>query len=100
LREKERFIMEKTIRVEIPEQWLQGLEWDQGSVVQEIIQLGTYQLKVRRALEMYQAGTGSLGFVAEQAGLSKRDLIREARARGIEPPFDEQTVREELGLQG
>lgn len=92
--------MEKTIRVEIPEQWLQGLEWDQGSVVQEIIQLGTYQLKVRRALEMYQAGTGSLGFVAEQAGLSKRDLIREARARGIEPPFDEQTVREELGLQG
>ena len=89
--------MEKVIRLEIPEQWLQGLDWDRGAVVQEIIQLGTYQLKVRRALEMYQAGAGSLGYVAEKAGLSKRDLIREARVRGIEPPFDEQTVREELG---
>ena len=91
--------MEKTTRVEIPEEWLQGLDWDQAAVVQEIIQLGTYQLKVRRALAMYQAGVGSLGYVAEQAGLSKRDLIREARARGIEPLFDEETVREKLGVQ-
>ena len=89
--------MEKVISVDIPEQWLQGLDWDQGTLVQEIIQLGTYQLKIRRALEMYQAGVGSLGYLAERAGLSKRDLIREARSRGIEPPFDEQTVREELG---
>ena len=91
--------MEKTVRVEIPEQWLEGLDWDQGGVVQEIIQLGTYQLKVRRALEMYQAGAGSLGYVSEQAGIPKRDLIREARARGIEPLYDEETVREELGAQ-
>jgi len=89
--------MEKVISVEIPEQWLQGLDWDQQTVVQEIIQLGTHQLKIRRALDMYQGGVGSLGYVAERAGLSKRDLIREARSRGIEPPFDEQTVREELG---
>jgi predicted HTH domain antitoxin len=89
--------MEKVVTVEIPERWLQGLDWGQAAVVQEIIRLGMYQFKVRRALEMYQAGAGSLGHVAEKAGLSKRDLIREARARGIEPPFDEQTVREELG---
>lgn len=89
--------MEKLIRVDIPEQWLKGLDWDQGTLVQEVIQLGAYQLRVRRALEMYRAGVGSLGYVAEQIGLSKRDLIREARSRGIEPPFDEQTLREELG---
>ncbi len=89
--------MDRTVTVEIPERWLQDLDWQQGAMVQEIIQLGAYQVKVRRALEMYQAGVGSLGYVAEQAGLSKRDLIREARARGIEPLFDEQTVREELG---
>ena len=89
--------MEKFIRVDIPEQWLKGLDWDQGTLVQEVIQLGAYQLRVRRALEMYRAGVGSLGYVAEQTGLSKRDLIREARSRGIEPPFDEQTLREELG---
>jgi len=90
--------MEKTITVEIPEQWTQGLAWDQAEVLQEIMQLGVQQFKVRRALEMYQVGVGSLGYVAEKAGLSKRDLIREARARGIEPPFDEETVREELGV--
>jgi hypothetical protein len=89
--------MEKTVRVEIPEEWLQDLEWDQATVMQEIIQLGVYQFKVRRALEMVLAGTGSLGYIAEKTGLSKRDLIREARSRGIEPSFDEQTVREELG---
>jgi predicted HTH domain antitoxin len=89
--------MEKVVTVEIPERWLQGMDWDQAAVVQEIIQLGVYQWQVRRALEMYRAGAGSLGYVAQKAGLSKRDLIREARARGIEPLFDEQTVREELG---
>jgi len=89
--------MEKHITVEIPEQWLQDVAWDEAAVVQEIIQLGTYQFKVRRALEMYQGGLGSLGYVAEKVGLSKRDLIREARARGIVPPVDEQTVCEELG---
>ena len=89
--------MEKFIKVEIPAQWLQGLDWDQTAVIQEIIQLGIYQFKVRQALEMYLAGTGSLGYVAEKVGLNKRDLIREARARGVEPAFDEQTVFEELG---
>jgi predicted HTH domain antitoxin len=90
--------MDKVVTVEIPEQWLQDLDWQRGTVLQEIIQLGSYQLKVRSALEMYQAGVGSLGYAAERVGLSKRDLIREARARGIEPPFDEQTVHEELGV--
>jgi predicted HTH domain antitoxin len=89
--------MEKVITIEVPEQWLKGLDWDESAVVEEIIQLGTYQLKVRRALEMYQAGSGSLGYAAERVGLSKRDLVREARARGIFPPFDEEMVREELG---
>lgn len=88
--------MAKTITVEIPEQWLQGLDWNQGAMMQEIIQLGTRQFKIQRALEMYQAGIGSLGFVADKVGIPKRDLIREARSRGIEPLFDEETVQEEL----
>ena len=89
--------MEKSIKVEIPEAWLEDVEWDQEAVVQEIIHLGTQQLKVRRALEMYQAGVGSLGYLAEKLNLAKRDLIREARSRGLVPPYDEVTVREELG---
>jgi hypothetical protein len=89
--------MADTVTLEIPGRWIEGLDLDQEAVVQEIIRLGLYQLRVRRALEMYQAGAGSLGYVAEKVGLSKRDLIREARTRGLEPPFDEQTVAEELG---
>lgn len=84
--------MEKIVTIEVPEQWVEGLELDQEAVMQEIIQLGTYQLRVRRALDMYRAGIGSLGYVTEKTGLSKRDLIREARVRGIEPSFDEETV--------
>jgi predicted HTH domain antitoxin len=89
--------MEKMVTVEVPVEWLEDLEWDESAVVQEIVQLGTYQFKVRRALGMYQTGIGSLGYAAEKTGLSKRDLVREARARGIVPPYDEETVREELG---
>jgi hypothetical protein len=90
--------MEKVIRLEIPERWFQGVDWDQATVMQEIIQLGIYQFKIHRALQMYQAGVGSLGYVAQKLEVSKRDLIREAKSRGIAPPFDEQTVREELGV--
>ena len=57
---------------------------------------GGHQYKVERALSLYQAGVGSLGYIAEQLGLSKRDLIREARMRGIEPVSGEETVQEEL----
>ena len=54
-----------------------------------------YQYKVERALALYRDGVGSLGYVAEQLGLSKRDLIREARARGVDPDYSEETVQEE-----
>lgn len=89
--------MDKVITMEIPEHWLEGLDLDQKTIIQEIFQLGVYQYKVRRALEMYQARVGTLGYIAEKLGLPKRGLIQEARARGIEPFFDEQTVLEELG---
>ena len=89
--------MDKVITMEIPEHLLEGLDLDRKTIIQEIFQLGVYQYKVKRALEMYQARAGSLGYVAEKFGLPKRDLIKEARARGIEPIFDEQTVQEELG---
>jgi hypothetical protein len=58
--------------------------------------MGLYQYKVERALNLYRAGVGSLGYIAEQLGLSKRDLIREARLRGLEPEFSDETVEEEL----
>ncbi len=90
-------MMENHITIEIPQQWVKGLDWEQDAVLEEVIQLGIQQLKIRRALALYRTGNVSLGYAAERVRLSKRDLIREARARGIEPPFDEEMVREELG---
>lgn len=93
--EKEEMPMEKTITVQIPRHWLEGVP-EEPMTLQQIFRLGLYQYKVERALALYRDGVGSLGYIAEQVGLSKRDLIREARMRGIEPDFSEETVQEEL----
>jgi len=87
--------MEQTVVMQIPRQWLEGIPEEQ-TTLQQIFRLGLYQYKVERALALYRDGVGSLGYIAEQLGLSKRDLIREARMRGIEPDFSEETVQEEL----
>jgi len=87
--------MEQVVAMQIPRHWLEGVPEEQ-TTLQQIFRLGLYQYKVGRALALYRDGVGSLGYIAEQLGLSKRDLIREARMRGIEPDFSEETVREEL----
>ena len=87
--------MEGTIEMQIPRGWLEGVP-EEPMTLQQIFRLGLYQYKVERALALYRDGVGSLGYIAEQLGLSKRDLIREARTRGVEPAWSEQTVQEEL----
>jgi hypothetical protein len=87
--------MEKTVVMQIPRHWLEGVP-EEPVTLQQIFRLGLYQYKVERALALYRDGVGSLGYVAEQLGLSKRDLIREARARGVDPDYSEETVQEEM----
>jgi hypothetical protein len=86
---------EQTIQMQIPRQWLAGVP-DEPMALQQIFRLGLYHYRVERALALYKDGIGSLGYIAEQLQLSKRDLIREARLRGIEPDFSEDTVSEDL----
>ena len=64
--------------------------------LKQIIRLGIYQYKVERAIRLYRDGVGSLVYVAEQMGLNKQDLIREARRHNIDSDYSEQTVKEEL----
>lgn len=87
--------MEQTIQMEIPRQWLVGVP-DEPMTLQQIFRLGLYQYRIGRALSLYRDGVGSLGYIAEQLNLPKRDLIREARLRGIEPGFAEESVAEDL----
>ena len=87
--------MKQTVQMEIPRQWLAGVP-DEPMTLQQIFRLGLYQYRVTRALSLFQDGVGSLGYIAEQLDLSKRDLIREARLRGIEPDYSEESIGEDL----
>jgi len=87
--------VKQTVAIQIPIQWLKDIP-EKETTRQQIFKMGLEQYKMERALSLYHDGVGSLGYIAEQLGLSKRKLIRTARSRGIEPDFTEETVREEL----
>jgi|GEM_PF-601998 len=88
--------MKRAVAIQIPLDWLEGIP-PESTTLQHIFRMGLYHYKVERAIAMYRDGVGSLGYIAEQLGLSKRDLIREARLRGIVPDVSEETIREEIG---
>jgi predicted HTH domain antitoxin len=58
--------------------------------------MGIHEYKVKRAIQLYKEGVGSLGYIAEKIGVLKQDLIHEFRLRNIEPEFSEETLTEEL----
>lgn len=87
--------MEPSITMKIPRDWLTGVPMEELTL-QQIFRKGLHQYQTDRALELYRDGVGTLGYIAAQLGLSKRDLAQEAKRRGIEPVFSEETVREEL----
>jgi len=64
--------------------------------LQELVLLGLQQLKIQEALLLYARGLVSFGRAAELAGLSEKEMIRQARAAGVEPGCSEDMVREEL----
>ncbi|MEW6368258.1 MAG: UPF0175 family protein [Acidobacteriota bacterium] len=87
--------MQTTRPVEIPVEWLEGVP-DETAALQQIFRMGLRQYRIERAIALYRDGVGSLGYIAEILHLDKRDLVREARLRGIDPEFSEESVREEL----
>jgi predicted HTH domain antitoxin len=91
--------MEQDLTVKIPRTWIKGLP-DEELILKQIVRLGIYQYRLERAIQLYRDGVGSLGYVAEQMGLNKQDLIREARRHNIDPEFSDQTIQEELSDHG
>ena len=87
--------VEQDITVKIPRTWIKGLP-EEELTLKQIVRLGINQYKVERAIQLYRDGVGSLGYVAEQMGLNKQDLIREARRHDIDPEFSDGTIKEEL----
>lgn len=55
---------------------------------QEVLVLGLREWRVRKALDAYARGEGSLAFAARQAGVSLREIIPLAYAHGLSPKVD------------
>ena len=62
----------------------------------ELLLLGLTQMKIQESLYLYKQGLTSFGRAAELAGLPLQEMMRQARAHGIEPRWSETMVEEEL----
>lgn len=87
--------MTEKILIEIPADLADTLA-ERRDRLPEILQLGLRQLKVQEALTFYEEGIVTLARAAELAGIPLQDMIREARAKGIRPRWNEKMVEEEL----
>ncbi len=86
--------MAKTV-VEIPDERLPEVE-PHKERLGELLLLGLTQIKIQEALLLYQRGVVSFGRAVELAGLSRQEVIQQARACGMEPRCGEHMIQEEL----
>ena len=84
--------------VEIPDERLAELEAYKEKLG-ELLLLGLSQVKIQEALLLYKRGLVSLGRAAELAGISERDMIRQARAADIEPAWSANPGRGRTGVK-
>ncbi len=54
----------------------------------QVLELGLREWRIRKALEVYRRGEGSLAFAAQQAGVPLRQMIPLAYAHGLAPRLD------------
>jgi predicted HTH domain antitoxin len=86
----------KTITVRLSPGLAEELGTASQDFLADIIERGLRELRVDRALEQYRQGNMSFGATAQQAGVTESELARYAYARGMEPPYSQQTLAEEL----
>lgn len=73
-----------TVSIAVPEELARELPLDPVER-REVLVLGLREWKVRKALEAYGRGEGSLAYAAQQAGVSLREMIPLAYAHGLTP---------------
>ena len=81
--------------IEIPSEMEIEIEKYKGRL-SELLLLGLTQMKIQESLYLYKQGLTSFGRAAELAGLPLQEMMRQARAHGIEPRWSETMVEEEL----
>jgi len=86
----------KTLTIELPANLAQELAMASQELAVEVVKRGLRDLRVEQALERYRMGKMTFAAAAEIAGLSQSELAVQAYARGMEPPFSETALQEEL----
>ena len=86
----------KALTLVVPASLAQELDSANQEFLVEILERGLRELKIEQVLKRYARGGMSFGAAAQQAGVSQSELARHAYARGMAPPFSEETLMEEL----
>ena len=86
------------VTIDINEELFSDFDFKDENAIRSIFEIGLTQLKIDRVLRLYKQGGMSIGYAAQMAGIPKQEMFRQARIRGIDPSFSEQTVKEEIGL--
>jgi hypothetical protein len=86
----------ETITIELSGSLAQELSTANQQFLIEILERGLREVKVEQLLNQYSRGSISFGVAAQQAGVSQSELARYAHAKGLEPPFSNETLAEEL----
>ncbi|EFK06171.1 putative toxin-antitoxin system, antitoxin component [delta proteobacterium NaphS2] len=84
-----------TAKLEIPADRIADIEKYKDRL-SEVLLLGLTQMKIQESLYLYKRGLTSFRRAAELAGLAQEEMMRQARAHGIEPRWSEHMVEEEL----
>jgi len=83
--------------INIPDSLAREINTANQDLLIELLERGLHALKIERALDQYSRGGISFGAAAQKADLSQTELARHAYARGLEPPYSDETLAEELG---
>jgi hypothetical protein len=86
----------QTLTLFIPDSLARELASASQEFYVAVLERGLADLKIEQALARYARGGMSFGAAARQAGISASELARHAYARGMEPPFNDETLAEEL----
>lgn len=84
------------LTLNIPSSMAQELKAVNQQFLLDIFERGLRDFKIERALRRYASGGMSFGAAAQQAGICQSDFARHAYAKGMEPPFSEEMLEEEL----
>ncbi len=85
------------VEIEVPDELAAQLKNCDARFVRQLITLGLRELRLEEAVAMLRDAGASLAFAAEYAGVTRTEMAAFCRLRGLQPRWDDQMLREELG---